>query len=63
MGIVGYVKNRSDGSVEVCAEGESSTLDSFAEAIKEGPAAGRINRISVKEETPTGEYSSFSIEF
>ena len=63
MGIVGYVRNMSDGSVEVCAEGEDNTLDSFVEAVKEGPAGGRINRIDVKEKTPTGEYSSFSIEF
>jgi len=63
MGIVGYTRNMVDGSVEVCAEGEDGVVHSFVEAIKEGPPAGRVDRFDLHEETPTGEFISFSITY
>jgi acylphosphatase len=38
LGLVGYVRNLPDGrTLEAVAQGEPSVLDSFAEALRDGP--------------------------
>ncbi|MFQ6103379.1 MAG: acylphosphatase [Candidatus Glassbacteria bacterium] len=63
MGVVGYVKNLPDGSVEVRVEGDDDDVATFIDAIKDGPPGGRVDDIKLEEETPTGEFKSFTIEF
>jgi acylphosphatase len=63
LGVRGYVKNMPDGSVEVCAEGEENTVDSFLAAIKNGSPAGRVDRVEREEGIPTGEFDSFTVEY
>jgi acylphosphatase len=57
--VAGYVRNRSDGSVELVAEGEPAEVDSFLEAI-DAKMAGYINERTLLDE-PEGNYRSFVI--
>lgn len=62
-GIVGFVKNLPDGSVEVYAEGEDEAIESFLQEIESGPPAGKVERVKELNEYPKGSFSRFSIEF
>ena len=54
LGIDGYVRNLSDGSVEAVAEGESDRVDMFVEKVSKGPPASRVSGVRVSEIAPSG---------
>ncbi|MFA6473057.1 MAG: acylphosphatase [Candidatus Latescibacterota bacterium] len=62
-GIKGWVRNRSDGSVEIHAEGQKEYMDDFTAALKDGPLFGHVSDIESEKVEPTNKYSGFSIEF
>ncbi|MDF2177576.1 acylphosphatase [Aliiglaciecola sp. CAU 1673] len=57
LGISGYAKNLSDGSVEVLACGARDRLDSLLQFLKEGPPNAEVTQLAVEElfqEEPLG---------
>lgn len=63
LGVFGTVKNLSDGTVEVVAEGKKEVLESFIEKLKSGPVLARVDDVSVSWQQPSGTFSSFIIEY
>ena len=63
LGIKGWVKNMSDGTVETLAEGESRDLEIFIEWCKNGPANANVTGIDINNENATGEFDSFKIVY
>jgi len=61
LGVTGWVKNRSDGSVEVVAEGEEAAVDNLVAWCGQGPPGAMVHEVEVHREDPTGEFSSFRI--
>ncbi|MBI4398210.1 MAG: acylphosphatase [Candidatus Omnitrophica bacterium] len=61
--LTGWVRNLSDGSVEIVAEGEKKNLLRLKDWAERGPSLARVSRISVSEEPATGEVSDFSIRY
>jgi acylphosphatase len=61
LGIAGYVKNLSDGSVYIEAEGSREQLNAFVEWCKMGPGFGSVELVDV-ETFPPGNYTGFRIE-
>lgn len=61
LGLKGFVKNDSDGSVEIVAEGDEDALSRFVELLREGPLFGKVENIIVDWEEPTFEFASFEI--
>jgi acylphosphatase len=59
--ITGFVKNLSDGSVYIEAEGESDQLDTFVEWCRRGPGIGFVDKVDVKSVPPVN-YAEFRIE-
>ena len=59
MAVTGWVRNRWDNSVEVCAEGERLILEGFLEVLKRGPAAANVREIHVEWQTASGEFADF----
>jgi acylphosphatase len=45
LGLVGWARNRPDGSVEVLAEGPSERLEEFVEWCRRGPPAARVRTV------------------
>ena len=62
LGIVGTVRNRAAGVVEVMARGEPTALDLFEGRLKRGPQFARVDRIEdVSCALPDG-HTGFTIE-
>lgn len=61
MGLTGYVRNLSDGRVEVCAEGPEKVLLQFLCRIQEGPGYGRVSEVLETWGVASGQYRSFRI--
>ena len=49
LGIVGFVSNNKDGTVEVFAEGEELILNQFIEWCKIGPKGSKVETIDIHE--------------
>lgn len=60
-GLTGWVRNRTDGSVEVVAEGPRSSLETFESEVRRGPRASRVDRVEPTWSSATGEYSGFRL--
>jgi acylphosphatase len=60
-GIKGFVKNLSDGSVYLEAEGSKEDLNTFVEWCKRGPRFGFVESVNVDTYPPVN-YTEFRIE-
>jgi acylphosphatase len=60
-GISGWVRNGSDGVVEIQAEGEQEAVVRFERAIRTGPRGARVDDVEVGEEAPSGRVTGFAI--
>lgn len=49
LGVVGWVRNRSDGSVETLAAGPRSAVEAFVERCRHGPPAAGIDTLEVRD--------------
>ena len=61
-GILGWVRNTPDGSVEVSAEGDAEALERFERSLTHGPPHARVERVDVDDMIPTGRETGFSIK-
>ena len=61
LGLSGAVRNVSDGSVEVVAEGVRSAVEVLVEWCRRGPPAARVEGLDVAWEPPTGGEGPFSV--
>ena len=62
-GAYGYVTNLADGSVEIVAEGNEAQLADVLVKAKAGSPYSEVTDMSVTDEVPTGEFSSFEIRY
>ena len=60
--VAGYVRNLTDGKVEMTAEGEKSALEEFLAALREA-FGENIRDVKAEWSRATGEYEKFSIKF
>ncbi len=63
LGLVGYVRNLDDGSVEVYAEGEKQAIEALIKELEEGPFLARVEKVDVQWVEPSGSYEEFRIEY
>lgn len=61
LGLTGYVRNLSDGSVEVCAQGEGNALRDFIEYINEGSLQAQVEGVDAHWRTVKTTYYEFSV--
>ena len=62
LGIRGLVKNLSNGSVYIEAEGHAEQLKAYVEWCKKGPGAGYVESAITEELVPVN-YTDFRIEY
>ena len=61
LGITGFVKNRTDGSVYIEADGEIEILERFVMWCKQGPDWSRVDEVIVVD-IPFNDYKSFGVK-
>ncbi len=61
LGLVGYVRNRPEGGVECCVEGDEIAIDGFTNWCKHGPQLAHIESVSVEPERYVQEFQRFEI--
>jgi len=61
LGLVGYVRNRWDGSVEVLAEGSVGALRRLVSWLHAGPPFAHVERVEWHWQQPTNEYTRFEV--
>ncbi len=61
LDLVGWVKNRSDGSVEIVAEGKRGQLDEFIKRCNLGPEASWVENVTVSWEEGSASFVSFDV--
>jgi len=61
LGIKGWVRNLSDGRVEVVGEGEEEKIKEFLQRLHKGPPGAKVTDIEIIYEEPNGEFFDFNI--
>jgi acylphosphatase len=61
LGLVGWVRNRWDGSVEVLAEGEIEVLRALVRALESGPRSSSVTEVKTDLQESSGEFASFYV--
>jgi len=62
LALSGWVRNLTDGRVEVQAEGPLKATEAFIAWCRQGPAGGRVDEVLLRDEPPTGDRVGFRIE-
>jgi acylphosphatase len=53
-GLVGWVRNTPEGTVEAVFEGEADAVESMLRWCEEGPRGATVERVDVTDEEPEG---------
>ena len=61
LGVKGYVRNRSDGSVEAVCLGNEKSLNELLQQIKKGPVLSMVEKVEAKQILLTPLANSFEI--
>lgn len=62
LGLTGWVRNNSNGSVEILAEGNKDRLEELVAWCKSGPRLANVENIEVKWLPSKGEFNDFEIK-
>jgi acylphosphatase len=62
LGVAGWVRNNSDGSVEVLAIGSRDQLSGLRSRLRQGPRAARVDDVEESESKPIEGLTTFRIE-
>jgi acylphosphatase len=63
LGLVGYVRNQWDGTVEVVAEGQRPGVEELLSFLRVGPRAAFVTQVDARWPTPTGQFDRFEVRY
>lgn len=61
--ITGWVKNSSEGSVEIVAVGDKDNLDHFVEELRQGNPFSKVAEVEIARLADTEPFHSFKIRY
>lgn len=61
LGLVGWVKNRPDATVEVLAQGREEALHELVAWAHKGPSAARVDHVDITWTDATGHFDVFQV--
>jgi len=61
LGLSGWARNSSDGSVEIVVEGPASKVEALVAWCRVGPPAAHVEEARIEYEVPRGERGGFWI--
>ncbi|HEU0282858.1 MAG TPA: acylphosphatase [Gallionella sp.] len=59
LAVAGWVRNRSDGSVEAAVQGETADVDAIVRWARHGPERAHVERVEIGPDG--GSYTSFEV--
>ena len=63
LGLAGWVRNCSDGSVELIAEGNTTKLEQLIAWCRSGPPGAVVTDLNVEWQDATGEFVGFMVRY
>ncbi len=63
LGVRGWVRNLSDSSVEIVAEGDRRDLEMLLDAVRVGPSEAVVESVDFQWSSPTGEFGRFEVRY
>jgi acylphosphatase len=63
LGLRGYTRNHSDGSVEVLAQGTQPALERLLILLRKGPSAAEVSEVQIEWRQPTEHLSGFHLRW
>lgn len=63
LGLVGWVRNQPNSTVETVAEGPRPVLDAFLTALHDGPPAARVDRVLASWHPAEATFGDFSVRY
>jgi len=63
FGLFGWVRNLTDGRVEILAEGDKEKLEKLVEWAKKGPEIAGVDGFQVEWQEYKGEFKDFKIRY
>lgn len=63
FGITGWVKNMSNGTVQIVAVGDKDNLDQFIHDLRLGNPFSKVEHVDIKELSDTDPFHSFKIKY
>jgi acylphosphatase len=61
LGLVGWVKNRPDGSVEIAVEGDQDSISELVQWCHKGPSSARVDNVSIIDLEGEENFTKFEI--
>ena len=61
LGLVGWVMNLSDGSVEITVEGRRYAIEDLISWCRQGPPMSTVSDVIIRWEEPKDEFKTFRI--
>ncbi len=61
LGLVGWVRNVRDGSVETRAQGDERVLEQYVAFLEQGPRAARVRSVDVHPVEPDPSLDAFRV--
>ena len=63
FGVVGWVRNKMDGSVEAVFEGEEADVKAMLAWCQTGPSRARVDKAEATRQDYTGEFETFDVTY
>lgn len=63
LGIVGWVRNQLDSTVEVIAQGSSAQLQAFVEFLHQGPPSAQVTQVEITPQLVISRFAQFSVRY
>ncbi|WP_300462783.1 acylphosphatase [Desulfobacula sp.] len=63
LGVKGYVKNLSNGSVEAVFEGDAETVRQMTDWCRKGPAAAVVEQVQAETADALSNFKTFEIRY
>jgi acylphosphatase len=61
LGVSGWVKNCSDGTLEAFVIGNEDSVNNMVDWCHQGPSQARVDKVTVINESNLNEYMNFSV--
>jgi acylphosphatase len=61
LGVVGWVRNQPDGSVEAALEGDEPAVRGVVEFMRKGPPAAQVDDCEIEWSEASGEFPDFRV--